>query len=242
VNAEEKRRLAAREKDLSRIRRRYKTNLRKSRPLLPGEVTYDEMAIILRIAGYSVTQICRTVGISVDQCKQMLEDPGVTDRLVAMRSALPQAALDLMQGYMVEAVQAIVDVMRKSDDDKLILSAAGEILDRSGLAKASRQERHQINESRTTITDDGLVDKLREASPEVRKRRPRLSSNWKACWAMGKVAEIWHSAVEQMSDVTRSILPFRWTTSAIRSWGRTFGIRFWPTTQPRCSTRRSITT
>lgn len=161
--------------DLNRVRRRYKVDTKRRRKLLPGEVGHvQDMVIILKLSGYSKAQIARTVGISFGQVTEMLDDPDVAERLVYMRGVLPQAALDLLHGYMVEAVQAIVDVMRMSDDDKLILQAAGEILDRAGLSKASRQERHQINEERTTITDDGLVEKLRTASPEVQEQAAQL--------------------------------------------------------------------
>jgi hypothetical protein len=75
---------------------------------------------------------------------------------------------------MIEAVQALVDVMRRTDDDKYILQAAGEILDRAGLPKASRQERHQVNEERTTFTDEGMVERLREAPVEVQERAAQM--------------------------------------------------------------------
>jgi len=158
-----------------RVRRQYKHDLYKSRNLLPGEIGYiEDMVIVLKLAGFAKAQIGSTIGISIRQVDSFLGDPAVVERLVTMRTALPQAALDLLQGYTIEAVQAIVDVMRNTNDDKLILAAAGEILDRAGLAKASRQERHQITENRTTITDDGLVEKLRTASPEVQEQAAQL--------------------------------------------------------------------
>ena len=157
------------------VRRRYKVNVNKKRNLLPGEVEHvGDMVIVLRLDGYSLTQTARVVGISIGQVREFLADPEISHRLVQIREALPQAALDLLQGYMVEAVQAIVEIMRLSPDDKLVLAAAGEILDRAGLAKASRQERHQINESRTVVTDDGLVEKLRTASPEVQEQAAQM--------------------------------------------------------------------
>jgi hypothetical protein len=153
----EEARAQARQVHLGTTRRRYKVDLKKKRNLLPGEVEHvGDMVIVLKLSGYSKSQIGRTVGISLAQVDEFLADPEISHRLVQIREALPQAALDLLQGYMVEAVQAIVMVMRESEDDKIILTAAGEILDRAGLSKASRQERHQINEQRTVVTDDGL--------------------------------------------------------------------------------------
>jgi hypothetical protein len=159
------------ETESTRIRRRYKKNLTLKKKFMPGEVEHvEDMVIVLRLAGYSKEQIAGIIGISTPQITKILTDPAVSEKLIAFRAALPQAALDLLQGYMVEAVQALVDIMRTSEDDKIVLSAAGEILDRAGLSKASRQERHQINEQRTTFVDDGIVEKLRTASPEVQEQ------------------------------------------------------------------------
>ena len=120
------------------------------------------------------TQIARIIGISRDQVAEMLQEPGVMEMIVTLRQEIPEAALDLMEAYMIEAVQAIVDVMRVSEDDAVVLKAASEILDRTGLPKTTKQERHQTNEERTTITDDGIVEALREASPEVQEAAATL--------------------------------------------------------------------
>lgn len=163
----------AKEKDTesARIKRRYSKNLTLKKKFLPGEVEHvEDMVIVLRLAGYSKEQVARIVGMSSDQVTKVLNSPAVSEKLIAFRAALPQAALDLLQGYMIEAVQTLVDIMRMSEDDQVTLKAAGEILDRAGLAKASRQERHQINENRTTLVDDGIVEKLRTASPEVQEQ------------------------------------------------------------------------
>lgn len=161
--------------DLDKVRRRYKLDTRKRKKILPGEQEHVEnMVIVLKLAGYTKTQISRTVGVSVKQVREMLEKPDVADRLIALRAALPAAALDLLQGYSIEAVQAILYVMRSSEDETVILKAAAEILDRSGVAKASRSERHQINEDRTTISDDGLLEKLRTAPVHVQEQAAKL--------------------------------------------------------------------
>jgi hypothetical protein len=164
-------RLKDKDAEQYRVRRKYKKDLTLKRKFLPGEVEYiEEMVVVLHLAGYSKVQMASIIGVSTPQITKILQDPAVSEKLVKIRAALPQAALDLLQGYMVEAVQAIVDIMRISEDDAIVLKAAGEILDRAGLSKASRQERHQINENRTVLTDDGLLEKLRAASPEVQEQ------------------------------------------------------------------------
>lgn len=162
-------------RQIAGVRRKYKIDLNKRRNLLPGEVPHViDTIIVLKLAGYTPSQMAKVIGISRGQIREFLTDPGVEERLVTLRQALPQAALNLLQGYMIEAVQALVDVMRRTGDDKYILQAAGEILDRAGLPKASRQERHTVNEEKTTFTDDGIVDRLREASPEMQEQAAQL--------------------------------------------------------------------
>lgn len=158
-----------------RVRRRYKKNVNKQSRLLPGEIpAVQNMVAVLHIAHYPKVQIARIIGISKQQVTEFLEDPGVNEMIVTLRAGLPSAALDLMEGYMIEAVQAIVDVMRSSQDDAVVLRAASDILDRTGLAKISKRETHNTNEEQTTITDDGLLERLREASPEIQEQAAQM--------------------------------------------------------------------
>lgn len=173
-----------------RVRRRYKKNLLKSRKILPGERDHViDMVLVMKLAGYTNTQIGRVIGISRNQVAEVLADPQVAEKLALLRSKLPQAALDLLEGYMIEAVQVIVDIMRRSED-KVALSAAIEVLDRAGLPKASKQERHNINEDQITVTDDGIVDRLREASPEVQEEAAQLIERLEALMLAASEGEV----------------------------------------------------
>lgn len=168
-------RASAGKKEVKRIQRRYKTDLKKRRKLLPGEIEYiDDMVVVLKLASYTNSQIAASVGISRGQVKEILEKPDVTEKLISLRARLPQAALDLIHGLMIEAVVTIADVMRTEIDPKWRLQSAFDLLDRGGVTKASRQERHNINEDRTTITDDGIVEKLRAASPEIQEEAAQI--------------------------------------------------------------------
>lgn len=161
--------------DVLRVRRRYSKNTKRKKKISDATKPHIEnMVAVLHLAHYPNTQIARIVGISRNQVAEMLQEPGVMEMIVTLRQEIPEAALDLMEAYMIEAVQAIVDVMRVSEDDAVVLKAASEILDRTGLPKTTKQERHQTNEERTTITDDGIVEALREASPEVQEAAATL--------------------------------------------------------------------
>lgn len=169
------RRASETKKQVTRVRRKYKVDVNKRRKLLPGEIEHvEDMAIVLALAGYSRTQTGQMIGISRGQVREILERPHVSEKLIALRARLPQAALELLHGLMIEAVVAIADVMRTTKNEKYILEAASDILDRGGLPKASRQERHTVNEDKTTISDEGLLEKLRSAPVEVQEKAAEL--------------------------------------------------------------------
>jgi hypothetical protein len=168
------------EKDRRRIRRRYKVDLKKRKKYVLGEEEFiADMVVVLTLAGFSRTQISRTVGISKGQCKQLLEASDVAEKIIRLRNSLPQAALDLLHSYLIEAVQAVVDVMRTSKRDEMILKAAGEIMDRGGIGKTSRTEAESkvTNENRTTFSSDGLVDAIRQLPPEKQEEAAQMIEN-----------------------------------------------------------------
>lgn len=168
-------RSASTRKTNSRITRRYrpaeKLNIRRKIRLGESEHVLN-MCVILCIAGFNNTQIGKVVNISRGQVKELLESPEGQELYQGLLVAIPEAAKTLLESLAIEAVQSIADVMRSSSDEKYILQAAGEILDRTGLPKATKSEKkvHNTNEELTRITDDGLVDRLREAPPDVQEK------------------------------------------------------------------------
>lgn len=166
------------QKSVKRIRRKYKVAMNKRKVYAPGEREHMiDMVIVLKLGGYSNTQIGSTVGISRGQVKELLDEPKVAERLTTLRTNLPGAALDLLHGYSIEAVQAIADVMRGTEDDGLILKAAAEILDRVGIGKVSKSEReiHNTNENKLTVgTEEGLLESLRQLPPDRQEEAAKM--------------------------------------------------------------------
>jgi len=135
------------------------------------------MVIVLKLSGYTHNQIGQSVGISRGQVGAILKEATVAERITKLRVNLPQAALDLMHTYSIEAVQTIVDVMRTETDWKARLQSAGEILDRGGLPKVSRSEGKSsiTKEEKTTFsTDENVLAKLRELPPEKQEEAAQM--------------------------------------------------------------------
>ncbi len=177
-------RAADAKKRQQRVRRKYNKDVSKNRTILPGEQLFlEQMVCIMKLSRYSNTQIARSIGIGRAQVSEILERPQVTELLLKLQEAIPEAALTIMEGFAIEAVVSIADVMRSSEDDKYILQAAAEILDRTGLPKVSKQERKTEDKTSVEITGDSLVAALREASPEVQEEAAVLVESLEALLA-----------------------------------------------------------
>lgn len=157
------------------MRRRNSRSVNIRRKLLPGEKKHiEEQIAVLRIAGYNNTQISKVTGVSRGQVKEILEDAGVIELVNELRLSLTKAAANLLEHSLVEAVQALVNILRASTDEQNIIKAAGEILDRGGLPKLSRQESRREIETKTSFTDDGIVDALRMLPPEQQEEAAQM--------------------------------------------------------------------
>ncbi len=169
----------------SRVRKRYKVNVNTRRKFtFEGEdELVKDMVVVLKLSNYTHTQIASIVGVSRGQVSQILSDGNVQKKLVSLQAKLPQAALELGRAYLIEAVQTVVHVMRTETDNGLVLNAARELFDRFGIPKVSRTEQKVETEDDHPVTPS-LMEKLREASPDVQARAAELEEMWQEGLAM----------------------------------------------------------
>ena len=159
-----------------KVRKRYKVNVRTKRNFtFEGEdELIKDMVVVLKLSNYTNTQIASIVGVSRGQVKEILEDGNVQKKLIALKSKLPQAALELGRAYLIEAVQAVAHVMRTSDKDDTILKAAAELFDRFGIPKVSRIEQKDEEPDDGNPVTPSMMEKLRGASPDVQAAAAEL--------------------------------------------------------------------
>jgi predicted transcriptional regulator len=166
------------DKQRTSIRRRYKKNLNTRRKVLPGQQEFvTDMVLVLKLVNYSNTQIGNIVGISRNQVSQELEKPEVAERLMKLQKNIAGAAYDLLQTYLIEAVQTLVDIMRTEKDNMIVLKAAAEILDRAGMPKASRTESTQnrtVTEEMKLTADEEMMAAFRQLAPEVQEEAAQM--------------------------------------------------------------------
>jgi hypothetical protein len=166
------------DKQRTQIRRRYKRNVNTRRRIIPGQNDFVvDMVLVFKLVNYSNVQIAKIVGVSRGQVAEILNDPSVAERLLKLQHNLSGAAYDLLQTYLIEAVQTLVDIMRTEKDNMIVLKAAAEILDRAGMPKASRteskQERTNVNETKLTA-DEEMMTAFRELSPEIQEEAAQM--------------------------------------------------------------------
>ncbi len=156
-----------------KIRRKNTTMLKGER--LPIELAFNkDLAIILKLAGYTPYQIAMSLGVKKSQVKSWFKDPDVVEKLHKYAEAIPDAARTVLEAYTIEAVHAVAQVMRTAEDSKFILEAAREILNRGGLPAASRTESNVTRTNNTTFSDQGIVEALRSCSPEVQEKAAQV--------------------------------------------------------------------
>ncbi len=169
-------RAASLEENTARVKKRYKTNLRTKRrfEINGEEELVKDMVVVLKLANYTHSQIGSIVGVSRGQVREYLQDENVQKKILVLRERLPQAALELGRAYLIEAVQAVVHVLRTETDNALVLKAAAEMFDRFGLPKLSRSESTVEETTNLGTTDESLLMKFRSVDPELQEKAAQL--------------------------------------------------------------------
>jgi hypothetical protein len=153
-----------------KARRSFKeVNRKKNSTRSAGELIHKQnMTVILSVAGYTNSQIAATLGESRGTIAEWKKDPAWNEEYHKVVNTLTDSAKTLLQTYTIEAVHELVRIMRTSEDDAIVMKAVGEIFDRGGMPKTSRREND--NSDSLKFDDDGLVEKLRKATPEVQEQ------------------------------------------------------------------------
>lgn len=169
-------RAASIEAQTALVKKRYKTNTKIKRKfsIAGEEELVKDMIVVLKLANYTHGQIASIVGVSRGQVGVFLQDENVQKKMLALREALPQAALELGKAYLIEAVQAVVHVLRTEDDNALVLKAAGELFDRFGLPKLTRQESQVQETTSFGETDESLISQFRTLDPALQEKAAQL--------------------------------------------------------------------
>ena len=153
---------------MKKAKRGYTPKVKKRTKLSPAELKHvQDLVVPLKIAGYTRTQMSLILGVSKGQLGEIINDPKMQKRIDEVVAALPKAALVMMEAYLIEGVQAVVDVMRSSPKDEMVLKAAAELFDRAGLPKLTRAEsKNDTTQANTFGQDDSSILTQFQGLPE----------------------------------------------------------------------------
>lgn len=170
------------EKAHSKAKKGYRINTKRDRKDVGDDeiVVIKDMLVSLRLVGYTPSQCAAVVGLSKGQVKEIVNDPNFKSRLESLKTKLPEAAVNLGRAYLVEAVQAVIHILRTETDNALILKAAAEIFDRFGIPKVSRAEvkSDPTPEQSGSEINETFMDRLRTAPPDIQEKVAALHESF----------------------------------------------------------------
>jgi hypothetical protein len=194
------------EEQRNRIKRKYKRGARIEKIVRGNDALTDtertvaqETACYLKAMDFSWTYIGESLGISPNTVKAWFN--GEDDRAAELRDKIEfihhdfvDGGIKLMKTYFIELVEMLMTIARTTDDEKLVLEIFREFADRIGASKVNKSQsaalvRHE-GHSTIDITDKtGLIEKLRDAPPEIQQRAAEKMADLMALVSEGAVVE-----------------------------------------------------
>lgn len=156
----------------TKMRRRLarEMDMKKATRRLPGEEPHKKnLAIFLKlgIPGISYREIAARIDESKATVKKwFVEDAYVKEQYEYLQANLKETAVQLLQFYVIEAIETLVLLMRFGSE-KLMKESAIEILDRVGIAKLTKSESEITNTKKYGWEDQSqLLNDIRQLPPE----------------------------------------------------------------------------
>jgi transcriptional regulator with XRE-family HTH domain len=137
----------------------------------------QQMLAHLKAGGFSTTYCADALGVSKATIDRWLADEDLALRkdIEEISANYIAAGVTLMQGYLIEIVESLMDVFRTTEDEQLAVKIGLEILDRLGVSKVNKSESVTAatlrQQSEVDIVDKtGILETVRNAPPNVQAR------------------------------------------------------------------------
>lgn len=160
------------------IRKRYKRG-NKVAKVVRGEGTLSdvelairkETACLLQAAGFSHSYIADALSLTRGVVGGWFKnDQEMVKRVAQIHEEIIDGSVKLLRSYTLEAIEMLMEIARKTEDDEVARKCLNDILDRAGVSKVNKSESAAVvtKKAEVDITDkSGLADALREAPVEV---------------------------------------------------------------------------
>lgn len=189
------------------IKRRYKRGPRAEVRLSSDEALSDVerevkqgIACFLKSQDYSNGYIGDALGVSRDTVRRWFSTGDnaaeLREKVLAIRQNTIDGAHKLLKSYAIELIEILVNVARTSNDDKIVIQAVIEGLDRIGLAKVNKSDSIVRTEETVDIVDrTGLLDRLKDVPPDVQSQIAQQMESAMALAAEHTGRDVTHAAV-----------------------------------------------
>lgn len=134
----------------------------------------QQMLCYLKAAGFSNTYCKDALGVARSTIQEWLDDESLhlRDKISKISADMISAGVTMMQTYLVEIIEGLMQIFRETEDEKIAKEIGFEILDRLGISKVNKSEAVSANlirkKSEVDITDKtGLVAMAKNAPPHV---------------------------------------------------------------------------
>jgi hypothetical protein len=183
-----------------KLRKQYRGSRVTKTQIKIDEATEVELAVLktkasfLKAAGYSHTYIADALGTTRSIVGHWFEDPQLRAETMELTNDIVGGALKLLKTYGLELIEMEMEIARQSDD-KTALSAIQDMLDRIGLTKINKSEgvtRVEQHETVSISDPAGLIEKLRDAPPEVQQQAAQHMESMMALMSEHTDADVTH--------------------------------------------------
>lgn len=144
----------------------------------------QEICCYLKAQDFSYTYMADALGVHKNTIRGWFADPelNLMGRVVEIREDLINGAIKYMKTYLIEIIETLMETMRTTNDEKIVVQIGLELLDRMGISKVNKSESATAKtvrqESAFEITDKtGLLERAKHAPPHVQAKMAEAAEN-----------------------------------------------------------------
>ena len=136
----------------------------------------QQMVCYLKAGGFSTAYCADALDVGKATIERWLADDKLKmrEQVAKIQADYISAGVTLIQSYLIEIVESLMDIFRTTPDEQLAVKIGLEMLDRLGVSKVNKSESVTAatlkQQSEVDIVDKtGILETMRKAPPEVQQ-------------------------------------------------------------------------
>lgn len=140
----------------------------------------QEMLCYLVAAGMSRTYCADALGVARSTITGWLDDDELKlrERAAALNDNMLKAGVNMIQTYVLEIIEALMDIFRTTQDEAVAVKIGFEMLDRLGISKIQKVEANRrVTQTHEVEFSDkrGVISAVKNAPPEVQSAMAEMA-------------------------------------------------------------------